>query len=55
MAHYQVNALEDAARSTGVWMNDLYVDQPRFGNVIKALIPAALILAATTALLLILL
>ena len=55
MAHFHVNALEDAARSTGVWASDGYVAPSRFGDVAMALLPAALILTAATTLLLALL
>lgn len=52
MAHFQVNALEHAARSTSVWVSDIETDHARFGDVARALLPAALILAAATMLLL---
>lgn len=55
MAHFHVNALEEAARSTGVWASDGYVAPSRFGDIAMALVPAAFILMVATTLLLALL
>jgi hypothetical protein len=51
MNHPQISTLEDAGRHTAVWGDDAFVHQPRFGEVFAALVPASLILATATALL----
>lgn len=51
MNHSQIRTLEDAGRATAVWGEDVLNHQPRFGDVAMALLPASLILAAATALL----
>lgn len=55
MKQAEIRALEHAGRSTMVWTGDVYDDAAHFGDVVRALLPAALILAAATALLLALL
>jgi hypothetical protein len=50
-----IRTLEDAGRATAVWSTDVYDSPSRFGDVIVALVPASLILAAATALMLALL
>lgn len=51
MTQAEIRALEHASRSTAVWSNEVYDSSPHFGEVIRALLPAALILATATALL----
>ena len=51
MTHMEIKALEDAGRTSMVW-SEGYDGQTHYGDVIKALAPALLILTATVALLL---
>lgn len=51
MTHMEIKAIEDAGRTGLVWTEG-YDGQTHYGNVIKALTPALLILATTTALML---
>lgn len=51
MTQAEIRAIEHAGRSTIAWPQDAYDDSPHFGAVARALLPAALILAAATALL----
>ncbi|WP_160194693.1 hypothetical protein [Devosia riboflavina] len=51
MTQAEIRALEHAGRSTAVWSNEVYDISPHFGDVARALFPAALILATATALL----
>jgi hypothetical protein len=51
MTQAEIRALEHAGRSTAVWNNEVYDNSPHFGEVARALFPAALILATATALL----
>ena len=51
MTQAEIRALEHAGRSTAVWNNEVYANSPHFGEVARALFPAALILATATALL----
>lgn len=55
MKQAEIRAIEHAGRSTMVWASDVYDDSAHFGDVARALLPAALILAAATTLLLALL
>lgn len=55
MNHLDIRTLEDAARATAVWNGDGYESTSRFGEIAMALLPASLILATATALLLALL
>jgi hypothetical protein len=50
MSHLNIHTLEDAARATSVW-SDTYEAPARFGDIAMALLPASLILATATALL----
>ena len=51
MTQAEIRALEHAGRSSAVWSNDVYDNAPHFGDVAKALLPAAFILMTATALL----
>lgn len=51
MSHHQISTLEDAGRTTAVWSSDVFDTRPRMAEVAMALVPASLILAAATALL----
>ncbi len=51
MTRFQIRTLEDAGRSTAAWSSDSFDDQPRFGDIAMARVPASLILLAATALL----
>lgn len=51
MNQFQIRTLDDAGRSTSAWASDGFDHQPRFAEVAMALLPAALILVAATALL----
>lgn len=51
MNQFQIRALEDAGRTTAAWVPDSFDHQPRFADIALALLPASLILAAATALL----
>ena len=51
MNQVDIRNLENAGRSTMVWSSDVYDDSARFGDVGRALLPALLILATATALL----
>lgn len=51
MKQAEIRVLDHAGRSTAVWASDVYDDSGRFVDVARALLPAALILAAATALL----
>lgn len=55
MKQAEIRAIEHAGRSAMVWASDVYDDSAHVGDVARALLPAALILAAATALLLALL
>ena len=55
MSHTNVRNLEDAGRDTAVWGADVFDAPSRFSDVAMALLPASLILAAATALMLALL
>ena len=55
MNHLNIRTLEDAGRATSVWSTDVYESPSRFGDVAMALLPASLILATATALMLALL
>lgn len=55
MNHFDIRTLEDAGRTTSVWNTDTYDSQSRFADVAIALLPASVILAAATALMLALL
>lgn len=55
MTQAEIRALEHAGRSTAVWSNDVYDSAPHFGELVRALLPAALILATATTLLIALL
>jgi hypothetical protein len=50
MSHLQIKSIEQAARNSG-WSSDVYNHQPNFSEVAMALLPASLILAAASALL----
>jgi hypothetical protein len=52
VSHFNVQSLENAGRTRSVWNTEAYDTSPRFGDVAMALLPASLILAAATALLL---
>lgn len=51
MNNPHIRTLEDAARTTAVWSGDVFDAQPRGAEILRALIPAALILSVATALL----
>jgi hypothetical protein len=51
MTQAEIRSLEHAGRSTMVWSHDVYEQPAHFADVARALLPAALILAATAALL----
>lgn len=51
MNHLNIRTFEDAARATSVWDGASYESPSRFGDIAMALLPATLILAAATALL----
>jgi len=51
MQHLEVRTLEDAGRASAVWSGEHIEHQPRFAEVAVALLPASLILATATALL----
>jgi hypothetical protein len=51
MNQADIRAIEHAGRSTMVWDNDVYDDNSGPGNLARALLPAAFILAVATALL----
>jgi hypothetical protein len=55
MNHLDIRTIEDAGRTTSVWGADVYETPSRLGDVAVALLPASLILAAATALMLALL
>lgn len=55
MGHVNIRSLEDAGRATTVWDNEAFATPSRFGDIVTALLPASLILAAATALMLALL
>ena len=50
MTQAEIRALENAGRSTMVWPNEAYEETSHTGDVFRALIPAAFILAAAAAL-----
>ena len=50
MTQAEIRALEHAGRSTAVWSNEVYDTSPHFGEIARALFPAALILATAAAL-----
>jgi len=50
MTQAEIRALENAGRSTMVWPNDAYDESNHSGDIFRALIPAAFILAAAAAL-----
>ena len=51
MTQAEIRALEHAGRSTAVWSHDVYDSAPHFGDVARALLPAAFILMTAAALL----
>ncbi len=51
MNNADIRTLEDAARTTAVWSGDVFEVPSRNADILRALIPAALILSAATALL----
>lgn len=51
MTQAEIRTLENAGRSTMVWANDVYDQPAHFGDIARALLPAALILAASVTLL----
>lgn len=52
MSHSQFRTYEKSSRATtAMWSDDLLDQQPRFADVAMALLPASLILATATALL----
>lgn len=51
MDHQHIKTMEDAGRATAVWGDDVFQHQPKFGELAMALLPASLILATATALL----
>lgn len=55
MNHVDIRSLEDAGRATAVWDNEIFDTPSRFSDMAMALLPASLILAAATALMLALL
>ena len=55
MSQLDIRTLEDAGRATAVWNSDVYESPSRFSEIAMALLPASLILATATALLLALL
>lgn len=55
MNNIDIRTLEDAGRATSVWSTEGYEGNSRFADIAIALLPASLILAAATALLLALL
>lgn len=52
MTQAEIRALENAGRSTSVWSGESFDGTTHFAEVGKALIPASLILAIATGLLL---
>jgi len=54
MTSMEIKALEDTGPNRSLWL-DAYDDQPRYAQLVVALLPATLILFAATALLLALL
>ena len=55
MTQAEIRAFENAGRTTVVWSGESYDGTTHFGDVAKALIPASLILAIATGLLIALL
>lgn len=55
MNQVHIRTIEDAGRTTAVWSSDILEPQSNVMDVAKALLPAALILFAATALLIALL
>ena len=51
MNNPHIRTLEDAARTTAVWNSDVLEIQPRGREILRALVPAVLILSVATALL----
>lgn len=52
MSQTEINALEHAGRTAMVWSSDGYDGRTHYGDVIKALVPAMILLSIATALLL---
>jgi hypothetical protein len=52
VSQFNIQSLDHAGRTTSVWSAEAYDASPRFGSVAMALLPASLILATATALLL---
>lgn len=50
MTHMEIKALEDAGRTSMMWSTEGYDGQTHYADVLKALAPALLILAAVAAL-----
>lgn len=55
MKNAEIRALDHSHGAGLTWSGDVYDNSPHFGEVARALLPAALILAAASALLLALL
>jgi hypothetical protein len=55
VSHLTVRNLQDAGRTTSMWDAEAFETPSRVGDVAMALVPASLILAAATALMLALL
>lgn len=52
MSQTEINALEHAGRTAMAWSSDGYDGHIRYGDLIKALVPAMILLSIATALLL---
>jgi len=52
MTHMEIKALEDAGRNSMAWSTEGYDGQTHYADVLKALTPAFLILAAVAGLML---
>lgn len=52
VSQFNIQSFENAGRTTAAWSAEAYDMSPRFGSVAVALLPASLILATATALLL---
>ena len=51
MTQAEIRAFENAGRSTAVWSGESFDGTRHYGDVIRALVPASLILAIATGLL----
>jgi hypothetical protein len=51
MTQAEIRAFENAGRTTAVWSSESFDGTTHYGDVIRALIPASLILAIATGLL----